>query len=48
MSNLILLLRRLTSWLTPRDGTQTHPDQMSLQEWADLPAYHPLADRAPC
>ena len=52
MSNLSQLLRHLVSLLvaglTPRDGAATHPDTMSLQEWADLPAYHPVADRAPC
>ena len=48
MSNLLAILRHLLSWLTPRDGIKTHPDQMSLQEWADLPPYHPIADRAPC
>lgn len=52
MSSLALLLRRLVSatlaTLTPRDAAAVHPDSMSLQEWADLPAYHPVADRAPC
>ncbi|HWU18541.1 MAG TPA: hypothetical protein VN155_12750 [Devosia sp.] len=52
MSNPSQLLRRLVSaalaLLTPRDGVTTHPDTMSLNEWADLPPYHPAADRAPC
>lgn len=48
MSNLALMLRSLISWLTPRDGAKTHPDHMSLHDWADLPPYHPVADRAPC
>ena len=52
MSSLALLLRRLVSAvlfaLTPREGAAAHPDNMSLHEWADLPPYHPVADRAPC
>lgn len=23
------------------------PDTMSLHDWADLPAYHPICDRTP-
>lgn len=48
MSNIAALLKRLLACAsTPRPAT-LDPEALSLRDWADLPAYHPGADRAPC
>jgi hypothetical protein len=36
-----LLAQWISTWLSP-EPEPTHPDQMSLQEWADLPPHHPF------
>ena len=43
MSNLLTLLRRLADALSG-PATPVTPDTMSLNEWADLPAHHPVCD----
>lgn len=48
MSNLLQRVRRLVARLFTVQPGQTDPDTMPLRDWADLPAYHPLCDRAPC
>lgn len=38
------ILSRLVAWLgrsRPSPRSTPQPDCMSLQDWADLPAYHP-------
>jgi hypothetical protein len=48
MSWLIHVLGQwLTALLTP-PSAPAHPDTMNLQDWADLPAHHPVCDEAPC
>ncbi len=47
MSNILTLLNRLFTALLTVDPAQPDPDSMSLHEWADLPAHHPSAERAP-
>lgn len=48
MSSILATLKRLWTRLS-RDAIATpDPETMSLHDWADLPAYHPRADRAPC
>jgi hypothetical protein len=48
MSWLIHVLGQwLTALLTP-SSAPAHPDTMNLQDWADLPAHHPVCDEAPC
>lgn len=43
MSTLAHLVARLRQFLhTP--PLAPHPDCMSLEDWADLPAYHPRRD----
>ena len=48
MSSLIKIVHRLVAALFTAPSTPTNPDTMSLHDWADLPAYHPVSDRAPC
>ena len=48
MSSLIKTVHRLVAALFTAPSTPTNPDTMSLHDWADLPAYHPVSDRAPC
>ena len=48
MSSLLKTVRRLASALFTTPAIPTDPDTMSLHDWADLPAHHPLSDRAPC
>lgn len=43
MSSLLNLLRRLFAAAHPTPD----PDRMSLNDWADLPAWHPRTDCAP-
>lgn len=47
MSSLSALVRRrVAKWfVAPRQST--HPDTMSLHDWADLPPHHPLCEPAP-
>ena len=52
MSTLSTFIRRIARVFatTPQSGADL--DTMSLQQWADLPSYHPITDRsggkAPC
>ena len=48
MSNIALQVRRLVARLFTAPRLPADPDTMALRDWADLPAYHPLSDRAPC
>jgi len=48
MSTLIQLLGRLFADLFSSDSISHDPDTMSLRDWADLPAHHPVRDRTPC
>lgn len=48
MSSLIKTVYRLAAALFTPPATPSDPDMMSLHDWADLPAYHPVSDRAPC
>jgi len=43
MSILARLLARLGR-LLPAACRTPHPDQMSVRDWADLPAYHPCCE----
>jgi len=48
MSNLFAFIGRLiAAVLAPRQAP-ADPDQLSLQDWADLPHHHPSSERAPC
>ncbi|WP_156458179.1 hypothetical protein [Devosia epidermidihirudinis] len=47
MSILAALLRRLSTAFAGAGATH-EPEMMSQRDWADLPAYHPVSDRAPC
>lgn len=42
MSSLAHLVRRLAAALFTTPAIPTDPDTMSLHDWADLPAHHPL------
>ena len=44
MSNVITLLGRLFATLFAADQAPLDPDSMSLHDWADLPAHHPVGD----
>jgi hypothetical protein len=44
MSSVITLLGRLFATLFSADRAPIDPDSMSLHDWADLPAHHPVAD----
>ena len=48
MSILLRFVRRLMARLQPHETADVDPDMMPLRDWADLPAHHPLSDRAPC
>jgi hypothetical protein len=48
MSILTTLFRRLAARVRSRCAATPDPDQLDLREWADLPAWHPRSDRAPC
>ena len=48
MSSLLNLVHRLVAALFATPRIPTDPETMSLHDWADLPAYHPVSDRAPC
>jgi hypothetical protein len=48
MSSLIQQLGRLFAGLFASGPAPLDPDSMSLHDWADLPAHHPVGDRAPC
>ena len=48
MSSLINIVHRLAAALFTAPAILTDPDTMSLHDWADLPAHHPVSDRAPC
>ena len=48
MSSLIQRLSRIVAALFSARHVPVDPETMSLQEWADLPVYHPLCDRTPC
>lgn len=48
MSSLLLQLGRLFATLFSSDHAPLDPETMSLHDWADLPAHHPVCDRAPC
>ena len=48
MSNLIQNLGRLVASLFSSEPIQPDPENMCLRDWADLPAHHPVRDRAPC
>lgn len=48
MSILTTLLRRLAARPRVRITAAPDPDQLDLRAWADLPAWHPRSDRAPC
>lgn len=44
MSSLIALVHRLVAALFTAQPIPTDPDTMSLHDWADLPAHHPVSD----
>jgi len=46
MSTINSLLKRLAVVFGPAPRSKLDPDTLSLQQWADLPAYHPHRDRA--
>ncbi|WP_332686943.1 hypothetical protein [Devosia sp.] len=48
MSILFARLTRLVAGLFAADRVPLDPDSMSLHDWADLPAHHPLSERTPC
>ena len=48
MSSLVTLLGRLFAGLFTPAATPLDPESLSLNEWADLPAHHPVRDHAPC
>jgi hypothetical protein len=48
MSNLFQMFSRLVAALVSSERSAPDPDSMSLHDWADLPAHHPVRDRAPC
>lgn len=48
MSILTKLLRRLAGRSRVRVPASPHPDTLELRQWADLPAWHPRSDNAPC
>lgn len=48
MSSLIGIISRLVAQLFRRERPTLGPEDMSLRDWADLPAHHPVSDRAPC
>ncbi len=48
MSSIATLLKRLRQRLAAARAATPDPEAMSLHDWADLPAYHPASDRAPC
>jgi len=48
MSTLPTLSRRLVARRKGRATATPDPDQLDLRQWADLPAWHPRSDRAPC
>ena len=41
MSSLSQLMRRLVARTSPTTRLQRDVDQLSLRDWADLPAHHP-------
>ena len=43
MSSLIKTVNRLVAALFTTPRIPTDPDTMSLHDWADLPAYHPVS-----
>lgn len=46
MSTINNLFKRLAAVFGPAPRTSVDPEALSLQQWADLPAYHPRRDRA--
>lgn len=47
MSSLATLVRRLVAAAFTAPRIPTDPETMTLRDWADLPAYHPLSGQAP-
>lgn len=48
MSNILAVLKRLPLLRRSVASRTPDPESLSLRDWADLPAYHPRNDRAPC
>ena len=48
MSILKQLINRLVASVFSRDRIPLDPESLALRDWADLPAHHPVRDRAPC
>lgn len=46
MFKLNTLRRRLALWVSPPRRAD-EVDGMDLRQWADMPSYHPIAERVP-
>lgn len=46
MHRLFIILSTFASWLAERDNPVDFIETMSPRERADLPVYHPAADRS--